>query len=102
MTSILLTLYILALCASAVNAAYFGALPAQSRGRRIGALVLALVNTGTALHSARGAIIALLAPPQPESAYLATAILVQSVVALGSLAVTILILRRALSGQSNP
>lgn len=102
MTIILLTLYILSLCGSAVNAAYFVALPSRSRSRRIGALVLALVNTGTALHSARGAIITLLAPLQAESAYLATAILVQSVVALGSLAVTVLILRRALAAQSNP
>jgi len=102
MTSILLALYILALCGSAVNAAYFVALPSQSRSRRIGALVLALANTGTALHSARGALITLFAPLQTESAYLATAILAQSVVALGSLAVTVLILRRALSGQANP
>lgn len=102
MTSILLTLYILTLCGSAVNAAYFVALPSQSRSRRIGALVLALVNTGTALHSARGAIITLLAPQQPESAYIATAILTQGVVALGSLAVTALILRRTLSEQTNP
>ena len=101
MHHLLFALYIIALCSSAINAAYYGTLPARGRSRRIGALVLALVNFGTALHSTREAVLWLLWQPPSDTAFVVFAVLVQLVIAAGSLAITVLILRRAMVQQPN-
>ena len=96
----LLLLYLLATSSSSVNTAYFATFQTPRRGRRVGALVLALVSLGTALHSGYSGLAMAFSLQGLLSQSLNTlvpSLLVQGVVVLGSLAVTGLIVRRVLA-----
>ena len=96
----LLLLYLLATSSSSVNTAYFATFQTPRRGRRVGALVLALVSLGTVLHSGYSGLgmatsLHNFFSGSPNT--LVPSLLVQGVVVLGSLAVTGLIVRRVLA-----
>lgn len=90
MNEVLVVLYSLAALSSAFNMGYFSTLQTVGRNRRLGAAILALVSAGALLQSVVGGLNLWLATGHSTSAVL----LAQSVVALGSLAVTGTILRR--------
>ncbi|MBI2885736.1 MAG: hypothetical protein HYY02_00855 [Chloroflexi bacterium] len=95
----LLLFFILTALSSAANAAYFGAFSGESRGQRLGAAVLSLVSFGTLLHSGYSALALLVhgGTVAPLGASRGAALVAQGVTMLGSLAITALIARRALS-----
>ena len=90
----LAALYFLAAGSGGFNTLYFFGYPAVNRGQRWGAAVLTMVCLGTCVQGCRG-VIAMLNPSSIDGeASLPAALAAQAVVAMGSLAVSALTLRR--------
>ncbi len=91
--------YLLTGLSAALNAVYFGGYRSPRPGRRLGALALTLVSSATLVESLYFGLLLLLDPERLPLIFLSDArwVVARALVGLGSLSLSVLILRRLLS-----